>query len=66
MNHLSFAGVAVLALSGCANLPSGTAEARNYVVDQQKMAVVERAASKTGAKVIWVSAPRRPATSTGG
>lgn len=66
MKTLAWAGVAVVALSGCGTLPADMAESKTYVVDQQKMAAIERAASKNGVKVIWVSAPRRPATSSGG
>ena len=66
MKNLAWAGVGAVVLSGCGSLPADRADTKTYVVDQQKMAVVERAASKTGAKVIWVSAPRRPVTSPGG
>lgn len=66
MKTLALAGLAVVALSACGSMPAGMASSKVYEVDQEKMAQVERIASKNGVKVIWVSAPRRIAAANGG
>ena len=66
MKTLALAGLAVVALSACGSMPAGTASSKVYEVDQERMAQVERLASKSGVKVIWVSAPRRVAALNGG
>jgi uncharacterized membrane protein len=67
MKTLALAGSVVVALSACGSMSAGMSSAKvHYEVDQEKMAQVERLASKNGVKVIWVSAPRRVAVVKGG
>jgi hypothetical protein len=67
MKTLALAGLAVVALSACGSMPAGMASSKVYYeVDQEKMAQIERLASKNGVKVIWVSAPRRIVVANGG
>ena len=65
MKTLALAGLAVIALSACGSMPAGMVSSKVYEVDQEKMAQIERLASKNGVKVIWVSAPRRAVVNGG-
>jgi hypothetical protein len=48
-------------LVGCA-----TSSAPTSVVDEAKMAAVERAATRAGVKIIWVNVPRKEVPASGG
>lgn len=48
-------------LAGCSSLPVTDAAARGPVVDQQRVAAVERIAARTGTRVYWINLPTKPA-----
>lgn len=48
-------------LAGCSGLPVADAASRGPVVDQQRVAAVERIARRTGTHVYWINPPTRPA-----
>ena len=52
-----------MGLAGCANLP-GTAS-RSDELDTARMAVIERAATRTGVHIVWINAPRKAVVAQG-
>jgi hypothetical protein len=57
---LSFCGL----LGGCAAL-SRSGESSQMVVDSGRVAAIERAASRSGVSVIWLTMPTKRVTSGG-
>lgn len=58
---LSFCGL----LAGCASL-SRPNDGTQLVVDSGRVAAIERAASRSGVNVIWLTLPTKRVTTTGG
>lgn len=57
-----FAASAVCLVASCAATPTPSVVEPVYELDLQKMAVIEEIAETRGVRVIWVNAPRKPAT----
>jgi hypothetical protein len=53
-----------LVLAGCASAPPSSQSGSE--VDHQQMATVERAAARSGVRVIWLNAPTKKLPGAGG
>ena len=62
MKHVVVCLLCALGLAGCATSPSSTLGTE---VDSQKVAAIERAASQSGVKVIWVNMPQKAVRAPG-
>ncbi len=49
-------------LAGCSTVPSKDMASRGSVVDQTRVAAVERLAARTGTRVYWINPPTKPTT----
>jgi hypothetical protein len=58
MKRLVLCLVFGVGLAGCASSPS-TVSRPGVEVDQQKMALVERAAARTGVRIYWLQPPTK-------
>jgi len=61
MKRVALGLLSLTGLVGCATSSTPTS-----VVDEAKMATVERAATRSGVKIIWVNAPRKNVPAGGG
>ena len=53
--------VAAIGLGGCKSMSQSQTAVRDDGVDREKMAQVEQAAQRSGARVHWVNPPLKPA-----
>lgn len=52
-----------MGLAGCASPP--WSKATGTELDTARMAVIERAASRTGVHIVWINAPRKAVVAQG-
>jgi hypothetical protein len=64
MKHLLACLLVGSVLTGCASVSPPSPDVRTEV-DQQQIAVVERAAARSGVRLIWLNAPTKKVTKAG-
>ena len=61
MKRVALSLLCLTGLVGCATSSTPTS-----VVDEARMAAIERAATRSGVKIIWVNVPRKDVPASGG